>query len=99
MLKKLRSRLRSRWTLLLLAVLLVTPVVLAHVPSFSQGNPCHAESTLYYSDATYTTVVGGNEYICWHGHSVWGQWTPYSTYTYHGACCDTCTNGVCGIEP
>jgi hypothetical protein len=85
--------------LLLLAILLIPAVALA-ADSYSQGNPCHAESTLYYSDASHTTVVGGNEYRCWDGHYVWGQWTPYSTYTYQGQCCSVCTpRGVCGIEP
>jgi len=94
------KRLRASWRLFLLAALLLPVAVLAHAPGFTRGNPCHAESTLYYSDASLTTVVGGNEYFCWQGHSVWGQWTPYSTYTYNGSCCSTCTsNGVCGIEP
>ena len=95
------KKLRSRWTLLLLTVLLAAPVViLAHTPSFSYGNPCHAESTIYYSDATYNVAVGGNEYHCWWGHDVWGQWTPYSIYTYREQCCadSSCRNGVCRLE-
>lgn len=93
------KRLRASWRIILLIALLIPVVALAHTPSFTRGNPCQAESTLYYSDASLTTVVGGNEYICWYGHSVWGQSTPYSSYTHNGSCCDTCTNGVCGIEP
>jgi hypothetical protein len=100
------KKLRLGAKLLLLVCLLVPTVILAQVPSFTRGNPCHGESTLYYSDATYTTVVGGNEYICWSGHHVWGQWTPYPIYTYHEQCCSNCAappgpppHGVCGIEP
>ena len=52
------KKLRLGCKLLLLVCLLVPVVILAHEPSFSPGNPCHAESTLYYSDTTYTTVVG-----------------------------------------
>lgn len=86
--------------LLLLVCLLVPPVILASDTYFGPGQPCHAESTLYYSDATYTTVVGGDEYICWSGHHIWGQRTPYFIYTYHEQCCEVCTpNGVCGIQP
>jgi hypothetical protein len=86
--------------LLLLVILLVPTVVLAHTPSFTYGNPCHEESTIYYSDATYTVVVGGNQYYCWWGHHVWGEWTPYSTYTYHLRCCAThnCVQGLCRLE-
>lgn len=100
------NKLRLGCKLLLLVCLFVPTVILAHVPSFTPGNPCHGESTLYYSDASYTTVVGGNEYICWSGHHVWGQWTPYYIYTYHEQCCTNCArppspppHGVCGIDP
>lgn len=91
------NRLRLGSKLLLLVVLLVPTVALA-ADSFSRGNPCHAERTLYY-DAT-GVVVGGNEYVCWEGHYVWGQVTPIHTYEYIGQCCSVCTpQGVCGIEP
>lgn len=100
------DKLRLGCKLLILVVLAVPTLVLAHTPSFTRGNPCHAESTLYYSDASRTTVVGGNEYICWYGHVVWGQWTPHYTYTYHEQCCTVCAGppgpppyGVCAIEP
>lgn len=94
----MRNKLRLGSKLLLLAVLLVPTVALAD--SFSRGNPCHAERALYYSDANHTTVVGGNEYVCWEGHYVWGQVTPYYSYQYLGQCCSVCTpQGVCGIEP
>ncbi len=93
------KKLRSRWALLILALSLVPAVVLAG-DYFTRGNPCHAERTTYYSDAGYSTVVGGNEYICWQGHYVWGQATPYFTYEYLGECCSVCTStGVCGVEP
>jgi hypothetical protein len=49
------KRLRASWRLFLLAASLLPVVVLAHNPSFTRGNPCHAESTLYYSDASLTT--------------------------------------------
>lgn len=92
------KKLWSRWVLLSLILLLVPVVVLADY--FTRGNPCHAERATFYSDASYTTVVGVNEYICWEGHRVWGTTTPYYTYEYLGQCCSVCTNtGVCGVEP
>lgn len=90
------KKLRLGSKLLLLAVLLVPTVALAD--SFSRGNPCHAERTLFY-DAT--GVVGGDEYVCWEGHYKWGQVTPIQSYEYIGQCCSKCTfpQGVCGIQP
>ncbi|HEY9283821.1 MAG TPA: hypothetical protein VIP46_10235 [Pyrinomonadaceae bacterium] len=92
------KKLRLVLGLALLAVLLLPAVVLADF--YTRGNPCHAERTTYYSDATRTTVVGVDEYICWGGHRVTGQRTPYYTYQYLGQCCSVCTSqGVCGVEP
>ena len=83
--------LRSRWTLLLLA-LLITPAAFA-----GPGSPCHAERITYYDGSG--NVVGVTEYICWQGSFYWGQQTPYYTYEYLGACCSRCVRGSCGIEP
>lgn len=66
---------------------------------FAPGHPCLEESTLYYSDATYNTLVGGNEYICWYGHYVWGQYTNYYQYHYYRECCPGyCAGPWCGVE-
>jgi len=76
----------------------VPVVVLAD--HFTRGNPCHAERTSYYSDATYTTVVGVDEYVCWEGHYVSGTRTNYYIHEDFGECCEVCTStGVCGIQP
>lgn len=93
------KRLPVSWKLLLLVVLLIPAVALA-ADFFTRGNPCHAERTTYYSDASHTTVVGVDEYICWEGHRVTGQRTSFYTYQYLGQCCSVCTSrGVCGVEP
>lgn len=97
----MRNRLRLGSKLLLLATLLVPTVAFAY-DHFAPGNPCHAEGITYYSDASHTTVVGVDEFVCWSGHQVTGQSTPYYSYTYYGRCCSerACTSdGVCGVEP
>lgn len=85
----------------LLLFFFVAPIVTpTSADSLSRGNPCHAERATFYSDATYSQVVGVNEYICWYGHRVTGQSSPYYVYEYIEQCCTNCTSqGVCGIEP
>lgn len=94
------KKLRSRWIILVLLLLLVPAVAFA-ADYWYRGSPCHAERAIYYSDATYTTVVGGDEFICYEGRHVWGQKTFYSIYEYIGPCCDACIRGSCsgGVEP
>jgi hypothetical protein len=85
---------------ILVLFLFAAPTPLPAADSFSRGNPCHAERTTYYSDATYSQVVGVDEYICWEGHRITGQRTIYYVYEYICQCCSVCTSrGVCGVEP
>lgn len=92
------KRLWSRWTLLALTLLVVPVVALADY--FSPGHPCRAERTTYYSDASYNTVVGVDEYVCWQGHYVSGTTSNYYIHQDLGECCEVCTStGVCGIQP
>lgn len=94
------KRLRGALMPLALTLVLIPAVVALAEDFFTPGQPCHAERTTYYSDASRTTVVGVDEYICWQGHRVWGQRTAYYRYRYIGQCCEVCTNtGVCGIQP
>lgn len=91
---------RALGTCLLSLFFVAAPVLLpVHADSFTPGHPCHAERTTFYSNATYTRIVGVDEYVCWMGHYVTGQRTPYSIYGYIEQCCAVCANGVCGIEP
>jgi hypothetical protein len=92
------KKLRGRWTLPVLALLLLPAAVFA-ADYFSPGAPCHQERIIYYSDANYSAVVGGDEFICWQGHYVWGQSTNYWRYEYTGPCCEACCDGVCGGQP
>lgn len=93
----LKRMLGSRWLILALA-LAVVPA--AFGDSFSPGNPCLAERTTYYSDASHTTAIGGNEFGCYWGHYVWGQTSSFYSYENLGPCCSVCTAwGVCDIEP
>lgn len=56
---------------LLIAGLALCAIVLAPADAFA------AQSCKYYSDATYTTVVGGKSIGCCGETSSWGQVTPY----------------------
>lgn len=57
--------------------------------------PCHEYSCEYYSDATYTVLVGIRETICWVGvRWIWGYETEYEI-CYNGPTCEYCG----GCEP
>lgn len=91
------KKLWSRWTVLTMMLLLVPIAALADY--YTPGNPCRAERATFY-DASWSTIVGVDEYICWDGHRKWGQTTNNIIHEDFGPCCTVCTaNGVCGIEP
>jgi hypothetical protein len=68
---------------LLTAVLVVT-AVLAAPGSPAQARACPLDWAcrwIYYSDATYTTVVGASDTSCSGDNQSWGRRTAYEMYT------------------
>jgi hypothetical protein len=62
---------KTAFTLLLLTLLALAAMV--SVPSLDAASNC-----TYYSDATYTTVVGQYGYDCCNNRVAWGRKTQYS---------------------
>jgi hypothetical protein len=62
---------KAAFTLLLLTLLALAAMV--SVPSLDAASNC-----TYYSDATYTTVVGQYGYDCCNNKVAWGRKTAYS---------------------
>ena len=62
---------KAAFTLLLLTLLALAAMV--SVPSLDAASNC-----TYYSDATYTTVVGQYGYDCCNNTVAWGRKTQYS---------------------
>ena len=62
---------KAVFTLLLLTLLALGAMV--SVPSLHAASNC-----TYYSDATYTTVVGQYGYDCCNNRVAWGRKTQYS---------------------
>ena len=52
----------------------------------------------YYSDATYTTIVGGKWFDCCGGVVVWGQYTSYQVWEQY-PCGECFPYGECGWDP
>lgn len=95
MFKKVLSQ---RVTFLVLALVLSVASIVA-ADHWAYGKPCFAERLLFYSDASHTSLVGGDEIICDVGRHVWGQSTDHWVYQFQGPCCSYCERGSCGIEP
>jgi hypothetical protein len=85
-LKSARNFLRHRLSLLL-AVLAVLAISLAgpRQPAASANCPA-AASVDYYSDATYTTVVGNCIHGCCRNWTCTGQLTQYSLVVFKEFC-------------
>lgn len=81
---------RAIAVLLLVAALAATVGALLPTDT-AQALPCKESSTDFYSDGTYTTIVGGREVTCW-GVFTWGQVTIYRI-TYPGDYCFGCGPG------
>jgi hypothetical protein len=52
----------------------------------------------YYSNATYTTIVGGKIYDCCGGVVTWGQYTSYQIWEPH-PCGECFPNDPCEGDP
>lgn len=74
-------------TLVLVIVAMAVFAVLA-IPRLAYALPCEEHYWQYFTDATYTTVVGGDGRDCFGNRSPywWGQQTSY--WTYEECCCD-----------
>lgn len=78
---------RAIAVLLLVAALAVTVGTLLPADT-AQALPCRESTTDFYSDATYTTLVGWREVTCW-GIYKWGEFTQYKI-VYVGEWCPGC---------
>ena len=63
--------------LLALAAILVFALLMAGAPRSSSATTRSGHEFIYYSDATYTTVVGVQVWCSNGSHSGWGRITPY----------------------
>jgi lipopolysaccharide export system protein LptC len=84
-LNSLRTLLRHRLTLLL-ATLAVFALAMVGPRQPEAEAVCNAASVDYYSDATYTTVVGNCTHGCCRNWVCTGQLTEYSVVVYKETC-------------
>ncbi len=54
-------------------------------PASARG--CTARMTYYYSDATYTTIIGSNYLPCEGWVQTWGSTSVYKITTFHECGC------------
>ena len=75
---------RTVMTAVVLAVVITAVAALATVPAHAIALP---GTTAYYSDATYTTIVGADTWGCCGQHSSWGTTSKYKKF-YRLYCLD-----------
>jgi hypothetical protein len=81
-----RNFLRHRLSRLLALLAIFAMTLAGPRPPAALAAACNAASVDYYSDATYTTVVGNCTHGCCRNWTCTGQLTQYSVVVYKETC-------------
>lgn len=70
-------------------IVFTAAIAAALVVATVYARPLYSISYTYYSDATYSSYVGGAEFTCTGKMIYWGEQTPFRTEDNYLACATT----------